>query len=144
MPNTYTNERGIILLIGSLFIFKGSVLTILFGCLHFSLPRLFNWEKYLKALPRDIARGLLSTNYILGIILCLIGVFSIVAYINIDSKNIIFKFWMSIMVTIWLCRLIFHFKYPLGKFLGIYKPMVLAFLFTTFCFLSGTLMIFIK
>src|SRR5690554_4824492 len=94
-------------------VFVGSITTIICGIFHFFLPRLYGWRKYLKTLPGDFRRGVLATNYFLGIILFSIGIFSYIVMAFINPDSVIFRVWMSMMVVMWFFRLLYHLKHPL-------------------------------
>lgn len=96
----------------------GGTFTLIFGVAHFLLPRLFHWDKRMISLPLEMRVGLLATNFIFGVALSLMGLYTLGISLAFFENSWSSKFWVLIMCVLWSIRALYQFLYPQGRIFG--------------------------
>lgn len=123
-------------------IITGSIISIGFGIWHFFIPGIWNWNSYIEPSAAELIIAVRAINIFFSLILVLLGVANLIVVLREIADRITFCVLISISIILWITRVILQIIYPQGSQNQLLQySMLLIFVFVSFCFLIGLILI---
>lgn len=113
----------------------GSIISIVFGILHFFVPLIWNWYSYIDKTATELIIAVRAINIFFSLLLVLLGIANMLVVFRKQPDRFSTIVILSISVILWSARFILQIVFPQGSQNTIIQySMLVVFILVWACF----------